>query len=169
VRILNLSSLLFLPILLLCIFFSASTLYAQESKPKLVEIVVNKETNDPKALEVAKKLEPDAFLIFDGFTKPDFFAKYISLDNNRPDRFIIATAQNSAMYCTSYGCPYYIYENRGGNNWKSVATIQAHSLIYDDNKQTGPKNIIYQTFEGGQSQVIVSIWNGQYYERVNRR
>jgi hypothetical protein len=162
-----------------CLFFGlcavvlmgalASNALAQ--KPQLSPIIVSNSQNNENAINIARRLNPDFFDIDtenfgDGAV---FTARYVDLDDKNPKRFIVLTVSNTDYYCTSYGCPFYFYENKSGNRWSLALSAQAFGFLHD--KNTGgstPNNLISQTREGGQQSIQVWLWNGQYYEKANR-
>ena len=170
---------LFAVIVAFLIILLPSSLQAQEapqsstteSKPHLVSISNLLETNDDKALAVAKVLDPDFFITDEENFGSDakFSAQFLSIDKNNPKRFIALTVSNTNYYCTTYGCPYYIYQRRSENKWSLVLSVQALSLLYDKNTNTGTvNNIISQSIEQAQTKIDVWIWNGQFFKRVEK-
>lgn len=168
----------FFAVAFFAVFSSPSPAFAQDApssqrpKPQLVEIVLNEETNDPEALEIAKKLDPDFFLIdkeyLDGSPEAVFSARFIPLSPNEPKRFIAVTVSESLYYCTTYGCPYYFYEQRGDNKWALTLSSQAHTFYYDKNSNS-PHTLISQTQESAIQITDVWLWNGMRYTPAIKR
>ncbi len=164
---------LFLNILFMAVFLMASLMvspsYAQDSKPKLVEIVLNEQTSDPEALRIVERLDPAFFEVEDGFEEGDFYASYLRLDPRNPKRFLAVTAQNTSYYCTSYGCPYYIYASSGGNKWSLVLSLQAHAVYFDVNSsKNSSANIISTSIEQAKKSVKIWLWDGLKYTEAKR-
>ncbi len=173
-RILNLSSLLFLPLLLLCIIFSTSTSHAQDSKPKLVEIILNEETNDPKALEIVQSLvkaEMQKQAI--NYELGTIRAKYVPLQkNNSNKKFIYSIFYDPpAGGCYASGCLTVIYTNslNRPNSWKAVFAAYVHKSWYDEtSKKDRNANLIFSSSLDGNNPGVW-MWNGQDYRIVRRR
>ena len=140
-------------------------------KPQLVEITFNEDDN-AEALKIAKTLNPDFFNVdTENFSQPaSFFAKFVSLDEQKPRRFMVLTVTNTPYYCTTYGCPYYIYENKGDNKWSLVLSLQTHTIYYDANTQDGkPRNLISLDYMQAQKLTRIWMWNGLRYEEISKK
>lgn len=157
-------------VIMLC-FFTASGAQAQSGKPQLAPILLNDDNNDQAVLELARKLNPTFFNIdakyLDGGKNAKFYARYIDLDPNNLKRFFILTVDETAYYCTTHGCPYYIYENKGDNRWSIVLSAQGYDVFRDTNVTGKPQNIIVKGIEQAQTRLSVFLWNGQSYQKVN--
>lgn len=158
----------------LIIFASTHANAQNKVKPKLIPIVLNEKTNDPKALEIARKLDPDFFVIDQEYMggSPDakFFARYIPLDKNNPKRFIVTTVTNTPFWCTGMGCPFYFYENTKENQWRMVLSWQTHELWYDTNSNhTNPANIVTKNVQSSKNKVNVWMWSVNKYIEVTKR
>ena len=153
---------------------TAPALHAQEQtsrpKPQLAEVnLVN--SNDDN-LDLAQKLNPDFFEVdeqtFNGDGK--FYALNIPLDPQNPNRFLLLTVRDTFFYCTSYGCPHYIYENIGNNQWKLALSLQSHGLYYDVNSTSSrPRNLISEDTSNASRKIGIWVWNGQNYQKAIRR
>src|SRR5690606_23821555 len=112
---------------------NVNALKAQE-KPQLIPITMSEETNDPKALAITKKLDPDFFYVdpeyLGGSPDAKFIARYVPLDKTDPKRFIVVGAFDTPYYCTAHGCPYYFYENTEPNKWRLALSVQANNVWY---------------------------------------
>ena len=143
-----------------------------ESKPKLVPIVLNEKTNNPKALEIAKKLDPDFFEIdaeyMDSVKDVKHFARFIPLDSKNERKFIAITT-NSPMFCGSMGCPIRFFYNNGGNTWVAVLDIIGQNSWYDENSNRNVRNIVTQNTGYDDKPVSVWLWDGQKYLKVNKK
>ena len=141
------------------------------NKPKLVEIIVNSSTTSADALEVAKKLDPIFFDIAkEDREKVDFYARFLSLDENNENNYLIVTAEDSSgFYCTGHGCPFYLYRGNNSNQWSLILSIQAFNLYHDLNTQgEKPDNIISIGNMQGQRHLSIWAWNGQNYSEIKR-
>lgn len=149
-------------------------LHAQDdTKPNLVPIALNEETNDPQALAIAKKLNPAFFYIdkeyMNGSPNAAYYAKFLPLIPDQPKRFFIVTVTNTLYYCTRYGCPFYIYENYEDNKWRLVLSLQTYSMWYDANTAgTDPDNIISRMESVRGQPVSIWMWASNNYIKVNR-
>ena len=156
------------------VFSLSSNTHAQNQlkpKPKLVPIVLNEKTNDPKALEIAKKLDPDFFKVDLQYTNDHNDAEYFSRFINLGDKsYLISTARDTFFHCTKYGCPYDIYEQQKGNRWKLVASFTAYRLIYDANSINKSRpNIIVESYQRSSGRKVdVYLWNGITYRKIER-
>lgn len=164
--------------ILTCMAMIVSYAHAQgqtsdnSKKPKLAEIVLNSETNDPSALEVAKKLNPEFFIVdTESFPEtPNFYAQYLPLDPKKPNRFLSVTVTGTLYYCTNHGCPYYIYENKGDNKWGLVLSLQTHGIYYDLNRtENKPSNLISVGNVQANRKIRIWMWNGLRYEEVSNK
>jgi len=145
---------------------------SERPKPKLVSVSQLLADNDTEAMAIAEKINPEFFIV-DEETFGDnafFSAQFISLSSNQPRRFLGLTVTDTAYYCTSYGCPYYIYENKGDNRWSLALSVQALSVYYDSNSVgSNVSNIITQSIEQASSKTSVWLWNGQHFQKVERK
>lgn len=143
-------------------------------KPKLVPITLDETTNDPKALIIARKLDPDFFQIdpdyLDGGKNAKFYAKFLPLDNKNPNRFLIITVTDALYYCTKYGCPFKIFERLDNNKWNIALNFQGYTLWYDANTAgEKPDNIIGEGFDPvNGSKPGVWMWYGKGYQQLKR-
>jgi hypothetical protein len=164
-----LTSLLVFMMAFVAVFTATSTTYAQSTKPKLARVTLDKKTNNQDALKIAERLNPDFFITEDGFEPGDFFASYLNLDPKDPKRFLVVTAQNTSYYCTSYGCPYYIYKSSGKNVWSLALSLQANGVYYDLNSPNSkPRNIISASIDQAKKSVKIWLWNGLNYVEAKR-
>lgn len=143
---------------------------AQESKPKLVPITLNEQTNDPQAIEIAKKLDPTYFNLIVPETstnKFDYYAKFINYNGRK---LLIFQPTDLYFICNARGCPILVYQNLGQNEWRLVAELHGHTLFYDQNSSNKKMpNIILRTLRTKTTNgVSVFIWNGYLYQRVNK-
>ena len=151
-----------------------TVIQAQTNKPKLELLNFDNSNSDPKAINIAKRLNPDFFDLnpdyMDGIEKSKQYARFISLKNDQQKRFLIVTAQGSNYFCTNYGCPFYIYEETKPNNWKQILSVQAHAVYRDINESNG--NILYNlvttSVEQAQRSNTIWMWNGISYVKVNK-
>lgn len=150
---------------------SLSATAQEQSKPQLVEIVLNDETSDEALLKIAETLNPDLFYIEDGFGgTAEHYASYIPLDSKNRNRFFAVTVVNTSYFCTSYGCPTYIYESLSGNKWKQVLSVQSNGIYYDVNTpNSNPDNIVSTTIERGSKKINLWLWNGLNYKEAKRK
>jgi len=139
--------------------------------PELMRIVVNEATNNQDALDLAKKLDP----IFFDIAQEDkenvtFYARYLSLDENNENNYIIVTAEDAyGFYCTGHGCPFYIYKRDGRNQWSLILSLQTFDLYRDVNTRgEAADNIISIGNLQGQRHISIWAWNGQNYSEINR-
>gem|GEM_PF-4765923 len=146
-----------------------------QSKPKLVPITLDDKTNDPKAVELAKKLNPNFFKVdldyTNDFNDAKYFARFINFGSGeKQKKMMIVNAYDSYFYCTKYGCPFLIYENTSSNKWKLISKITSYRLIYDKSSRNPARpNIIGQTYDprnGKKTEVY--LWNGLGYRKVER-
>lgn len=161
-------------IIVLSVLGIAYNANAQSTKPKLVTIKFDEQSNNDGALTIAKKLNPDLFYIDPNFDKDgsntSHFAKHLALDINNKDRFLAATVSDTGYFCTKYGCPTYIYLNNGANKWQLALSVQSHQIYQDLNtKGSGPDNLITVSQEAGQRKVTAWLWNGQRYAEAKSR
>ena len=170
-RVLNLSLPLFLLLTTICVFSALSSVNAQDSKPKLVEIVLDEETNDPEALEIAKKLDPKFFEIdldyTNNFNDAKYFAKFTRFGSKD---YLLLTVRDTYFHCTKYGCPFILFENVKNNSWKFISKFVSYTLIYDANSNNPDRpNIIGRTFDPvNTSKNEIFLWNGATYRKVER-
>lgn len=149
------------------IFFSFQSLAQEKPKPKLVEINLQN-SNNKSALALSKKLNPDLFETDSDFGDSSQHANFISLDSADKERFLAVTVNDKGYFCTSYGCPTYIYQRIGDNKWVLSLSVQAYNLFQDLNTSgSKPDNIISISRERGSKKITVWIWNGQKYEEAN--
>lgn len=146
--------------------------YAQNNNPELAEIEFNEQNNSEQALEIASKLIPDFFNVEQNTfpQDPKFFARFVELDRNNPNRFIVMTARDSLYYCTNYGCPIYVFFNKNNNQWVQVLSAQAHGIFYDVNSNDRlARNVITVSTNLAQTDLSVWLWNGMIYEEVSKK
>ena len=159
-------------VILLCGFINIPHASAQtKQKPELVPVVLNEKTNDPKALEIVRKLAPDFFVTgeesFKSGKNAKFFAKYAPLDKNNPKRFIIFTIADTPYWCTAHGCPYVIYENKSGSVWKTALELQVNKIWYDRNSSR--QNVTNIITQNSLNQVAVWLWASGKFIKVERK
>jgi hypothetical protein len=128
---------------------------SQRPKPQLVKIVFNEETNDPKALEIAKKLDENVD------------ETYIALFNNFEDKRILFVRANDSRACGNAGCYTAMYIEQDNNRWKHVLEALALNVYYDQNSTSRYKNIITQ-LNYSREPLKVWMWNGDRYVNVKR-
>lgn len=151
--------------------------HAQESafKPKLIPIKLNEKTNDPQALALAKKLDPDFFYIDPNYLggSPDakYFAKFIELEKNKKQDYIAVTVKNTPYWCTKLGCPTRIYKKIDRSQWQEILNLQAYSYWYDANStDDGMAKIIARGFHPTAGTAIaVFRWYGNKYMRIGKK
>jgi len=143
---------------------------AQSTKPQLVSVSQLLLKSDAEALKIAEKINPEFFVVDEeNFDKATFSAHFLPLDIKNPKRFLVLSASNTNYYCTSYGCPYYIYEQHKNNQWSLALSVQALSLFYDKNTQgSSIHNLISQSIEQAKSKISFWLWNGQYFKKLER-
>lgn len=172
--ILALLGLTTLAVAFLCLAYPAQAQDAA-TKPKLVAIELNEKTNDPKALEIARKLNPDFFNIdqdyLGGSSNVAFYAQYLPLDADNPKKFMLLTVKNTPYWCTKYGCPFILYKNILGNKWQLINEFQINKLFYDANTQTSNiRNLIGRGFDPSRGEAIgVWIWYGNKYIKAEKK
>ena len=166
-------NLTFLVIAVLFLCASSSYAYAQSSSSRdLISIELNKETNDPKALAIAKKLDPDFFEVdmdyTNGYNDAEYYARFMQFGDKL---FLISTAQDSYFYCTKYGCPINFYENMGGNRWLNRMSFRGFKLSYDKNsKNKNYPNLLLEDYDrtrANGTKKNVFIWDGSRYKEIS--
>ena len=146
------------------------------AEPELHPVKIVKETNDPGALDQAKKIKPDFFEVDRQFMTENpedvFFAKYLPLAPNQPMRFIAFTAQNTSYYCAKLGCPYYIFERKSGNEpWTLALSLLTPALFYDplleatENQEIADLASVHVNPHTGEQSLMVWRWNGEYFAK----
>ena len=152
-----------------------SSAFAQaKSKPKLVSLKLSERTNDPKALSIAKKLDPDFFDIDQEYMggSPDakFFARFVPLDKTNPKAFIALSVSDTPYHCTARGCPTRIFVNKKGNQWSPALDLMVHKIWYDLNTKKGSKNnIITQNLHYANKATSVWMWSAGKYIKVRKK
>lgn len=107
-------------------------------------LILNQDNNNAAVLEIARTLKPSFFDVRG--MNVDFLARYIGLDPENPERFLMFTSSDIGFYCTSHGCPFYIYENKNGE-WSFAFSIQTTEIMHDAS-QNIPHDLVIQTFSG---------------------
>lgn len=154
----------------LTLTFSTPISAQEKQKPKLVEIVLNEKTNNADALKIAKKLNPDIFVIEPGYGTAEHYARYIPLDEKNKTRFLAVTVSDTGYFCTSFGCPTYIYQKLSNNKWQPALSVQSFEIYQDLNTTgNGPDNLISTSRNGANKSVSIWIWNGQQYEEAKQK
>lgn len=148
---------------------TATPSHAQQNKPQLVPITLNKDTTEQKALETAKKLAPKYFNLKEdkkGLNKYSYFARFITYNNTR---FLALKITDSYFLCSRLGCPIKLYVEDTKNKWRLLGNFQTYEIVFDINSENKKyPNIILMGFEQVQKQrPPVLMWNGLKYTKVN--
>lgn len=163
------SSLLSVFLFTFCVFtlLLPSTSFSQEGKPSLSVIQFNDKNNNEDVLKILEKLDPDLFYTeptYEQIKKTKHFGRYIPLDDKNKNNFIALNIADGGYFCTSYGCPTYIYKKLNNNKWTLVLSVQSNGLYMDVNtKGSKPKNIISISTESGKQKPTIWLWNGLRY------
>lgn len=119
---------------------------AQTSKSATSVLKLDQDNHNSDALKIAKSLKPSFFDVRG--MNVDFLARYIELDPENPERFLMFTSSDVGFYCTSHGCPFYIYENKNGE-WHFAFSIQTIDMMHDVSDGGNiPHDLIVHTFSG---------------------
>ena len=152
------------------IFAMAGGIYAShhvQAKPfsELPEITPYEETNDPKALAIAREVKPDFFEASPETEGAKYFARFIPLDHNDPERFLIFTINDSGFLCSNFGCPFYIYVHKQ-TGWELALSTQTLSLAHDpDTQGDNPDNLVTQNLYTGEIVYEWSVTDGYYKKK----
>lgn len=146
--------------------------HAQErTKPKLVEITLNEETNNPQAEKIIRKIYEDWARQNNEDTNVGAIqARFLPLARTGSShQFIFGTLYDLPYGgCFIRGCKTVILHSKGDNQWTGVFRAFVHSSWYDENsKQDNHANLIF-TSNTRQSNPGVWMWNGTGYQLVNK-
>lgn len=148
----------------------AGGLYAQhhvQATPydELPQITPNKDNNDTKALSIAKTIRPEFFDTTSTTANVEFYARFIALDHNDPERFLIFTTNDYRFSCSNFGCPFYIYVHKQ-TGWELALSTQTLSLAHDPNTEgDNPDNIVTQNLYTGEITYEWSVTDGYYKKK----
>jgi len=80
------------------------------------------------------------------------------------------TVSDGGYFCTSFGCPTYIYQQLSNNQWKQALSVQSFALYQDLNTSgDGPDNLVSISRNGANQSASVWIWNGQNYMEAKQK
>lgn len=159
----------------MAVFLMASLMvspsYAQDSKPKLVEVILNEQTSDPSAENVIRKIYSD--WIKDNNTRDeigDIDARFVSLaKDNGQNTFVIGILRGEDFGgCYNQGCRTVIFHSKGNNEWVGVFNAFVTKIFYDENSNSNVKNLILSSNIDG-SNPGIWMWNGTGFQIVNAR
>lgn len=162
--------------MVLLMSFSLSPAFAQNDapsskpKPQLVEIILNEETSDPKALEIAKKLAPTYFNLKSdakNYNKYNYYADFFQYNQSR---FLILRITDNFFLCSKLGCPIKIYKEQNNNEWRLLGEFLTYKLYVDINSRNSQyPNLILDGYEkvNGLAPPIF-IWNLNKYVEINK-
>lgn len=145
----------------------------QQSKPQLVEIVLNEENTNPDAEKIIEK-------IYNNWIKENNTGQKIGeiravflpiAKDGSESKFIYGILYGEDFGgCYNRGCRTVVFHSpKGDNKWIGVFNAFVHNAFYDVNsRETRNANLIFSS-NLDNSNPGIWMWNGTGYELVNKR
>lgn len=153
-------------------FFISADLQAQEKpKPKLVQIILDEDHTNPKAVAIAEKLYKESIKdspipIEVGEIYADFFPLQ---QTGSEDVFLIAKVLEPPLGCFAAGCSHMIYKSTDGKRWTPVFSAFFLTGWYDANsRDKTPANLILSS-DINNKNLGIWIWGSGQYWIANRK